>query len=167
MRNSFAHSPSLLFINKIISSQIKYTDDQTYRQLEKRIIALTVQGADLQSEFLLKKHEADLPFVIQTKEGAAYIGILNVVQHSELLAEVLEKYLPSSDAADHKVLKAWEHQSCHVTKRSCLSLDNTYPLGISRYLIAVTPVWIDRTTGDEVTLSDRPKLVSVLKQLQE
>ncbi len=35
------------------------------------------------------------------------------------------------------------------------------------YLIAVTPVWIDRATGDEVTLSDRPKLVSVLKQLQE
>nr|MDH3175934.1 DUF2334 domain-containing protein [Bacillus pumilus] len=34
------------------------------------------------------------------------------------------------------------------------------------YQIAVTPVWIDRATGDEVTLSDRPKLVSVLKQLQ-
>ncbi|MFP3822146.1 DUF2334 domain-containing protein, partial [Bacillus sp. SIMBA_008] len=35
------------------------------------------------------------------------------------------------------------------------------------YQIAVTPAWINRATGDEVTLSDRPKLVSVLKQLQE
>lgn len=81
----------LTFHKQEHTSQIKYTDDPTYRQLEKRIIALTVQGADLQREFLLKKHEADLPFVIQTKEGAVYIGILNVVQHNELLAEVLEK----------------------------------------------------------------------------
>ncbi len=90
---------------------MKHTDDQTYRQLERRINVLTVQGADLQSEFLVKKHQSDLPFVIQTKEGAAYIGILDVVQHNELLAEVLEKYMPSSNANDDKILNAWEHQS--------------------------------------------------------
>lgn len=47
----------LTFHKQDHTSQIKYTDDPTYRQLEKRISALTVQGADLQKEFLLKKHK--------------------------------------------------------------------------------------------------------------
>ncbi|WGD97928.2 DUF2334 domain-containing protein [Bacillus safensis] len=156
---------ALTFQKQDHTSQIKYTGDQAYRQLEKRISALTVQGTDLQSEFLLKKHEADLPFVVQTKEGAAYIGILDVVQHNELLAEVLEKHLPSSDQLTTKYLKLG-NISPVTDEKKLLELGQYVSTRHVPFLIAVTPVWVDRTTGDEVTLSDRPKLVKVLKQLQ-
>ncbi|CAM5620865.1 hypothetical protein [Bacillus safensis FO-36b] [Bacillus safensis subsp. safensis] len=119
----------------------------------------------MQREFLLKKHKADLPFVIQTKEGAAYIGILNVVQHSELLAEVLEKRLPSSNQLTTKYLRLG-NISPVTDEKKLLELGQYVSTQHIPFLIAVTPVWVDRTTGDEVTLSDRPKLVKVLKQLQ-
>ncbi|GLF84267.1 hypothetical protein B33_29720 [Bacillus safensis] len=136
----------LTFHKQEHTSQIKYTDDLTYRQLEKRIIALTVQGADLQREFLLKKHEADLPFVIQTKEGASYIGILNVVQHNELLAEVLEKHLSSSDQLTTKYLKLG-NISPVTDEKKLLELGQYVSTRHIPFLIAVTPVWVDRTTG--------------------
>lgn len=156
---------NLTFHKQDHTSQIKYTDDQSYRQLEKSISALTVQGADLQSEFLLKKHEADLPFVIQTKEGADYIGILNVVQQNELLAEVLEKRLSSSHQLTTKYLR-FGNISPVSDEKKLLELGQYVSTRHIPFLIAVTPVWVDRTTGDEVTLSDRPQLVKVLKQLQ-
>lgn len=147
-------------------SQLKHTHDQTYRQLERRINVLTVRGADLENEFLVKKRQSDLPFVIQTKEGAAYIGILDVVQHNKLLAEVLEKYMSSSVQMKTKYVMLGNISPASDEKK-LLELGQYVSAQHIPYQIAVTPVWIDRATGDEVTLSDRPKLVSVLKQLQE
>ncbi|WP_342497706.1 DUF2334 domain-containing protein [Bacillus sp. FSL R7-0672] len=146
-------------------SQLKHTHDQTYRQLERRINVLTVRGADLENEFLVKKRQSDLPFVTQTKEGAAYIGILDVVQHNKLLAEVLEKYMPSSVQMKTKYVML-ANISPASDEKKLLELGQYVSAQHIPYQIAVTPVWIDRATGDEVTLSDRPKLVSVLKQLQ-
>ncbi|UCZ71396.1 DUF2334 domain-containing protein [Bacillus pumilus] len=147
-------------------SQLKHTHDQTYRQLERSINVLTVRGADLENEFLVKKRQSDLPFVTQTKEGAAYIGILDVVQHNKLLAEVLEKYMPSSAQMATKYLMLGNISPASDEKK-LLELGQYVSAQHIPYQIAVTPVWIDRATGDEVTLSDRPKLVNVLKQMQE
>ncbi|AMM96263.1 DUF2334 domain-containing protein [Bacillus pumilus] len=147
-------------------SQVKHTHDQTYRQLERSINVLTVRGADLKNEFLVKKRQSDQPFVTQTKEGAAYIGILDVVQHNELLAEVLEKYMPSSVQMTTKYLMLGNISPASDEKK-LLELGQYVSAQHIPYQIAVTPAWINRATGDEVTLSDRPKLVSVLKQLQE
>ncbi|WP_284905690.1 DUF2334 domain-containing protein [Bacillus sp. lyk4-R2A-2] len=147
-------------------SQLKHTHDQTYRQLERRINVLTVRGTDLENEFLVKKRQSDLPFVTQTKEGAAYIGILDVMQHNKLLAEVLEKYMPSSVQMKTKYLMLGNISPASDEKK-LLELGQYVSAQHIPYQIAVTPVWIDRATGDEVTLSDRPKLVNVLKQLQE
>lgn len=147
------------------TSQIKHVHDQTYRQLERSISVLTVQGAGLQSEFLLKTHHTDLPFVIQTKEGAAYIGILDVVQHNKLLAEVLETLLPASEQTATKYLNL-ENISPATDEKKLLALGQYVSARHIPFLIAVTPAWIDPITGDEVTLNDRPQLVKVLKQLQ-
>ncbi|EDW21776.1 DUF2334 domain-containing protein [Bacillus pumilus] len=147
-------------------SQLKHTHDQTYRQLERRINVLTVRGTDLENEFLVKKRQSDLPFVTQTKEGTAYIGILDVVQHNKLLAEVLEKYMPSSVQMKTKYVMLGNISPASDEKK-LLELGQYVSAQHIPYQIAVTPVWIDRATGDEVTLSDRPKLVNVLKQLQE
>ncbi|MCY7436742.1 DUF2334 domain-containing protein [Bacillus pumilus] len=147
-------------------SQLKHTHDQTYRQLERRINVLTVRGTDLENEFLVKKRQSDLPFVTQTKEGTAYIGILDVVQHNKLLAEVLEKYMPSSVQMKTKYLMLGNISPASDEKK-LLELGQYVSAQHIPYQIAVTPVWIDRATGDEVTLSDHPKLVNVLKQLQE
>lgn len=147
-------------------SQLKHTHDQTYRQLERSINVLTVRGADLENEFLVKKRQSDLPFVTQTKEGAAYIGILDVMQHNKLLAEVLEKYMPSSAQMATKYLMLGNISPASDEKK-LLELGQYVSAQHIPYQIAVTPVWIDRATGDEVTLSDRPKLVNVLKQMQE
>ncbi|TYS32294.1 DUF2334 domain-containing protein [Bacillus pumilus] len=146
-------------------SQMKHTHDPTYRQLERSIRAFTVQGTDLKSEFLLKKHQADLPFVIQTKEGAAYIGILDIVQHNKLLAEVLEKYIPSAMQTTTKYVTLG-NISPATDEKNLLELGQFISARHIPFMIAVTPVWVDRATGDEVTLSDRPQLVNVLKQLQ-
>ncbi|WP_342500635.1 DUF2334 domain-containing protein [Bacillus sp. FSL K6-4563] len=147
-------------------SRLKHTHDQTYRQLERRINVLTVRGSDLENEFLVKKRQSDLPFVTQTKEGTAYIGILDVVQHNKLLAEVLEKYMPSSVQMKTKYLMLGNISPASDEKK-LLELGQYVSAQHIPYQIAVTPVWIDRATGDEVTLSDRLKLVNVLKQLQE
>ncbi|MBD3859951.1 DUF2334 domain-containing protein [Bacillus sp. 28A-2] len=155
----------LTFQKQDHTSEIKFTHDQTYRQLERGITARTVQGTDLQSVFLLKKHQAALPFVVQTKEGAAYIGILDVVQHSKLLAEVLEKLLVSSDQVTTKYLRLGDISPA-TDEKKLLELGQYVSVRHIPFLIAVTPVWIDRATGDEVTLNDRPQLVKVLKQLQ-
>ncbi|MFJ6206344.1 DUF2334 domain-containing protein [Bacillus pumilus] len=155
----------LTFHKQDHTSQMKHTHDQTYRQLERSINALTVQGADLQNEFLVKKRQSDLPFVIQTKEGAAYIGILDVVQHNKLLAEVLEKYMPTSVQMTTKYLMLGNISPASDEKK-LLELGQYVSARHIPFQIAVTPVWMDRETGDEVTLSDRPKLVNVLKQLQ-
>ncbi|MFP3419565.1 DUF2334 domain-containing protein [Bacillus sp. SIMBA_154] len=155
----------LTFQKQDHTSQIKYTHDQTYRQLERGITALTVQGADLRSEFLLKKNQAALPFVVQTKESAAYIGILDVVQHNKLLAEVLETLLPSSDQMTTKYLRLG-NISPVTDEKKLLELGQYVSARHVPFLIAVTPVWIDSATGDEVTLSERPQLVHALKQLQ-
>ncbi|PRS36240.1 hypothetical protein C6Y02_15730 [Bacillus sp. NMCC4] len=155
----------LTFHKQDHTSQMKHTHDQTYRQLERSISALTVQGADLQNEFLVKKRQSDLPFVIQTKEGAAYIGILDVVQHNKLLAEVLEKYMPTSVQMTTKYLMLGNISPASDEKK-LLELGQYVSARHIPFQIAVTPVWMDRETGDEVTLSDRPKLVNVLKQLQ-
>ncbi|KPN12951.1 hypothetical protein AKG37_13730 [Bacillus australimaris] len=161
----FGPFSKLTFHKQDHTSQIKRAHDQTYRQLEESLRALTVQGADLQSEFLLKKHEATLPFVVQTKEGAAYIGILDIVQQNKLLAEVLEKYLPSSNQLTTKYLKL-ENISPATDEKKLLELGQYVSTQHIPFQIAVTPVWVDQATGNEVTLSDRPQLVKVLKQLQ-
>ncbi|MER3007366.1 DUF2334 domain-containing protein, partial [Bacillus licheniformis] len=119
----------------------------------------------MKSEFLLKKHQADLPFVIQTKEGAAYIGILDIVQHNKLLAEVLEKYIPSAMQTTTKYVTLG-NISPATDEKNLLELGQFISARHIPFMIAVTPVWVDRATGDEVTLSDRPQLVNVLKQLQ-
>jgi len=155
----------LTFHKQDHTSQIKRAHDQTYRQLEESIRALTVKGVDLQSEFLLKKHEDAPPFVVQTKEGAAYIGILDIVQQNKLLAEVLEKYLPSSDQLTTKYLKLG-NISPATDEKKLLELGKYVSTQHIPFQIAVTPVWVDQATGNEVTLSDRPQLVKVLKQLQ-
>lgn len=146
-------------------SQIKDTDDQEYRQLERGITAQTVQGADLQRKFLLKKNQAEQPFVIQTKEGSAYIGMLNILQHDKLLAEVLESLLPASNQTTTKYLQIGKINPV-TDEKKLLKLGRYVTARHIPFLLAVTPIWIDPATGDEVTLSDRPKLVHVLKQLQ-
>ncbi|MCY7437788.1 DUF2334 domain-containing protein [Bacillus altitudinis] len=146
-------------------SQIKNTDDQEYRQLERGITAQTVQGTDLQRKFLLKKNKAEQPFVIQTKEGAAYVGMLNILQHDKLLAEVLESLLPASNQTTTKYLQIGKINPV-TDEKQLLELGRYVTARHIPFLLAVTPIWIDPATGDEVTLSDRPKLVHVLKQLQ-
>lgn len=146
-------------------SQIKDTDDQEYRQLERGITAQTVQGTDLQRKFLLKKNQAEQPFVIQTKEGAAYVGMLNILQHDKLLAEVLESLLPASNQTTTKYLQIGKINPVTEEKK-LLELGRYVTARHIPFLLAVTPIWIDPATGDEVTLSDRPKLVHVLTQLQ-
>ncbi|MGE1096907.1 DUF2334 domain-containing protein [Bacillus altitudinis] len=146
-------------------SQIKNTDDQEYRQLERGITAQTVQGTDLQRKFLLKKNKAEQPFVIQTKEGAAYVGMLNILQHDKLLAEVLESLLPASNQTTTKYLQIGKINPV-TDEKKLLELGRYVTARHIPFLLAVTPIWIDPATGDEVTLSDRPKLVHVLKQLQ-
>ncbi|MEH7726163.1 DUF2334 domain-containing protein [Bacillus altitudinis] len=146
-------------------SQIKDTDDQEYRQLERGITAQTVQGTDLQRKFLLKKNQAEQPFVIQTKEGAAYVGMLNILQHDKLLAEVLESLLPASNQTTTKYLQIGKINPITEEKK-LLELGRYVTARHIPFLLAVTPIWIDPATGDEVTLSDRPKLVHVLTQLQ-
>ncbi|RAU00891.1 DUF2334 domain-containing protein [Bacillus altitudinis] len=146
-------------------SQIKDTDDQEYRQLERGITAQTVQGTDLQRKFLLKKNQAEQPFVIQTKEGAAYVGMLNILQHDKLLAEVLESLLPSSNQTTTKYLQIGKINPV-TDEKKLLELGRYVTARHIPFLLAVTPIWIDPATGDEVTLSDRPKLVHVLTQLQ-
>ncbi|MDE0641333.1 DUF2334 domain-containing protein [Bacillus sp. CNPSo 3703] len=146
-------------------SQIKDTDDQEYRQLERGITAQTVQGTDLQRKFLLKKNQAEQPFVIQTKEGAAYVGMLNILQHDKLLAEVLESLLPASNQTTTKYLQI-EKINPVTDEKKLLELGRYVTARHIPFLLAVTPIWIDPATGDEVTLSDRPKLVHVLTQLQ-
>ncbi|MGQ8949495.1 DUF2334 domain-containing protein [Bacillus altitudinis] len=146
-------------------SQIKNTDDQEYRQLERGITAQTVQGTDLQRKFLLKKNKAEQPFVIQTKEGAAYVGMLNILQHDKLLAEVLESLLPASNQTTTKYLQIGKINPV-TDEKKLLELGRYVTARHIPFLLAVTPIWIDPATGDEVTLSDRPKLVHVLTQLQ-
>lgn len=146
-------------------SQIKDTDDQEYRQLERGITAQTVQGTDLQRKFLLKKNQAEQPFVIQTKEGAAYVGLLNILQHDKLLAEVLESLLPASNQTTTKYLQIGKINPI-TDEKKLLELGRYVTARHIPFLLAVTPIWIDPATGDEVTLSDRPKLVHVLTQLQ-
>ncbi|WP_407708222.1 DUF2334 domain-containing protein [Bacillus altitudinis] len=146
-------------------SQIKDTDDQEYRQLERGITAQTVQVTDLQRKFLLKKNQAEQPFVIQTKEGAAYVGMLNILQHDKLLAEVLESLLPASNQTTTKYLQIGKINPV-TDEKKLLELGRYVTARHIPFLLAVTPIWIDPATGDEVTLSDRPKLVHVLKQLQ-
>ncbi|MFJ8737082.1 DUF2334 domain-containing protein [Bacillus altitudinis] len=146
-------------------SQIKDTDDQEYRQLERGITAQTVQGTDLQRKFLLKKNQAEQPFVIQTKEGAAYVGMLSILQHDKLLAEVLESLLPSSNQTTTKYLQIGKINPV-TDEKKLLELGRYVTARHIPFLLAVTPIWIDPATGDEVTLSDRPKLVHVLTQLQ-
>lgn len=146
-------------------SQIKDTDDQEYRQLERGITAQTVQGTDLQRKFLLKKNQAEQPFVIQTKEGAAYVGMLNILQHDKLLAEVLESLLPTSNQTTTKYLQIGKINPV-TDEKQLLELGRYVTARHIPFLLAVTPIWIDPATGDEVTLSDRPKLVHVLTQLQ-
>ncbi|QGX67063.1 DUF2334 domain-containing protein [Bacillus sp. ms-22] len=155
----------LTFHKQDHTSQIKGVDDQTYRHLDRGITALTVQGAALQSEFYLKKNQADLPFVIQTKEGAAYIGILDILQHNKLLAEVLESLLQASDQMTTKYLQLGSISPV-TDEKKLLELGQYVSERHIPFLISVTPVWIDPATGDEVTLNDRPQLVQVLKQLQ-
>ncbi|MGG1697478.1 DUF2334 domain-containing protein [Bacillus zhangzhouensis] len=155
----------LTFHKQDHTSQIKRTHDQTYRQLERGITALSVQGANLQSEFLLKKNQAALPFVVQTIEGAAYIGMLDVVQQSKLLAEVLETLLPPFDQVTTKYLRLG-NISPATDEKKLLELGQYVFARHIPFLVAVTPVWIDPATGDEVTLNDRPHLVNVLKQFQ-
>ncbi|WP_431793245.1 DUF2334 domain-containing protein [Bacillus altitudinis] len=146
-------------------SQIKDTDDQEYRQLERGITAQTVQGTDLQSKFLLKKNQAEQPFMIQTKEGAAYVGMLNILQHDKLLAEVLESLLLASNQTTTKYLQIGKINPV-TDEKKLLELGRYVTARHIPFLLAVTPIWIDPATGDEVTLSDRPKLVHVLTQLQ-
>ncbi|MCY7690481.1 DUF2334 domain-containing protein [Bacillus altitudinis] len=146
-------------------SQIKDTDDQEYRQLERGITAQTVQGTDLQRKFFLKKNQAEQPFVIQTKEGAAYVGMLNILQHDKLLAEVLESLLPASNQTTTKYLQIGKINPV-TDEKKLLELGRYVTARHIPFLLAVTPIWIDPATGDEVTLSDRPKLVHVLTQLQ-
>ncbi|QQX12830.1 DUF2334 domain-containing protein [Bacillus altitudinis] len=146
-------------------SQIKETDDQEYRQLERGITAQAVQGTDLQRKFLLKKNQTEQPFVIQTKEGAAYVGMLNILQHDKLLAEVLESLLPASNQTTTKYLQIGKINPV-TDEKKLLELGRYVTARHIPFLLAVTPIWIDPATGDEVTLSARPKLVHVLKQLQ-
>lgn len=146
-------------------SQIKETDDQEYRQLERGITAQAVQGTDLQRTFLLKKNQTEQPFVIQTKEGAAYVGMLNILQHDKLLAEVLESLLPASNQTTTKYLQIGKINPV-TDEKKLLELGRYVTARHIPFLLAVTPIWIDPATGDEVTLSARPKLVHVLKQLQ-
>ncbi|MEF3086471.1 DUF2334 domain-containing protein [Bacillus altitudinis] len=146
-------------------SQIKETDDQEYRQLERGITAQAVQGTDLQRKFLLKKNQTEQPFVIQTKEGAAYVGLLNILQHDKLLAEVLESLLPTSNQTTTKYLQIGKINPI-TDEKKLLELGRYVTARHIPFLLAVTPIWIDPATGDEVTLSDRPKLVHVLTQLQ-
>lgn len=146
-------------------SQIKDADDQEYRQLERGITAQTVQGTDLQRKFLLKKNQAEQPFVIQTKEGAAYVGMLNILQHDKSLAEVLESLLSASNQTTTKYLQLGKINPV-TDEKKLLELGRYVTARHIPFLLAVTPIWIDPATGDEVTLSDRPKLVHVLKQLQ-
>jgi len=146
-------------------SQIKDTDDQEYRRLERGITAQTVQGTNLQRKFLLKRNQAEQPFVIQTKEGAAYIGMLSILQHDKLLAEVLESLLPTSSQTTTKYVQLGKINPV-TDEKKLLELGRYVTARHIPFLLAVTPIWIDPATGDEVTLSDRPKLVHVLKQLQ-
>ncbi|PCK23108.1 hypothetical protein CEY02_02210 [Bacillus pumilus] len=155
----------LTFHKQDHTSQMKETQDQTYRQLERSITALTVQGPDLQSKFLLEKNQTALPFVVQTKERAVYIGILDVLQHNKLLAEVLESLLSPSDQITTKYLRLGDISPV-TDEKKLLELGQYVSARHIPFLLAVTPVWIDPATADEVTLNDRPQLVKVLKQLQ-
>ncbi len=103
--------------------------------------------------------------MIQTKEGAAYVGMLNILQHDKLLAEVLESLLPASNQTTTKYLQIGKINPV-TDEKKLLELGRYVTARHIPFLLAVTPIWIDPATGDEVTLSDRPKLVHVLTQLQ-
>ncbi|MFJ5965630.1 DUF2334 domain-containing protein [Bacillus sp. NPDC093026] len=146
-------------------NQIRHTHEKTYRQLDRSITALTVKGKGQQSEFILKKNQQDHPFVIQSKKGSAYIGILHVLQNNKLLAEVFQSLMQPSNQTTTKYLRLGDISPV-TDEKKLLELGQYLSDQHIPFLLAVTPAWIDPATGDEVTLKDRPHLVNVLKQLQ-
>lgn len=77
----------------------------------------------------------------------------------------MESLLPASNQTTTKYLQIGEINPV-TDEKKLLELGRYVTARHIPFLLAVTPIWIDPATGDEVTLSDRPKLVHVLTQLQ-
>ncbi|MGE6632077.1 DUF2334 domain-containing protein [Bacillus sp. NPDC077027] len=161
--NAFSH---LSFTKQQHVYEIQKTKEKHYRLQDDGLTVLGVSGDDLKPQFSFQKHHKKTPFIVQTNKKTTYIGIFQVLQNKMLIAEVFELLFQQEKEKTIKYLRL-EDISPVSDEKKLLEVGTYLSERHIPFLLAVIPVFVDPSTGEQITLKDRPKLVNILKKLQD
>lgn len=146
--------------------QIHSRSEKADVSLESGLNVLSVSGLKGKALYTFKASDGKThAFIWKTKKDNVYIGLTNLLNENLIVAKQLREdfgekagttllYLRLEDISPMSDEKLLLQAGTYLHKRHV------------PFILAVIPVYLNPETGDKVYLSDKPKMVKVLKKLQ-
>ncbi|MEK5503969.1 DUF2334 domain-containing protein [Bacillus sp. FSL M8-0168] len=147
--------------------EIKSSSEKSEVSLESALHVLEVSGLKGKA---LYTHQSDdgktHPFMWKTEKSNVYIGLTNLLNDSQLTAKELRQAF--GEKADSTLLYLrLEDISPMADEKLLLQAGSYLHKRNIPFILAVIPVYVNPETGEKVYMSDKPKLVKVLRKLQD
>lgn len=146
--------------------QVHSRSEKADVSLESGLNVLSISGLKGTALYTFKADDGTThSFIWKTKKGNVYIGLTNLLNDNLIVAKQLREafgekagttllYLRLEDISPMSDEKLLLQAGTYLHKRHI------------PFILAVIPVYLNPETGDKVYLSDKPKMVKVLKKLQ-
>lgn len=147
--------------------QIRSTNEEHDTSLESGIRVLEVSGLKGKALYTYKANDGKAhPFAWKTGKSNVYIGLTDLLNNNLLAAKLLRQafgetpdstllYLRLEDISPMSDEKLLLQAGAYLHKRNI------------PFILSVIPVYVNPETGDKVYMSEKPKLVNVLRKLQD
>ncbi|WP_458117688.1 DUF2334 domain-containing protein [Bacillus sp. PK6-026] len=147
--------------------QIRSTNEEHDTSLESGIRVLEVSGLKGKALYTYKADDGKAhPFAWKTGKSNVYIGLTDLLNNNLLAAKQLRQafgetpdstllYLRLEDISPMSDEKLLLQAGAYLHKRNI------------PFILSVIPVYVNPETGDKVYMSEKPKLVNVLRKLQD
>lgn len=146
--------------------QIHSNQEKTGLLLENGLNVLDVSGLKGQALVTYKSSDGQThPFIWKTKTSDYYIGLTDLLNDNLITAKQLREAFGETPGSTLLYLRL-EDISPMSDEKLLLQAGSFLSKRNIPFVMSVIPVYLNPETGDKVYLSDRPKMVKVLKKLQ-
>ncbi|MCY8004372.1 DUF2334 domain-containing protein [Bacillus haynesii] len=147
--------------------QIRSTNEESDTSLESGVRVLGVSGLKGKALYTYKADDGKAhPFVWKTGKGNVYIGLTDLLNNNLLAAKQLRQAF--GETADSTLLYLRLEDISPMSDEKLLLQAGSYLHKRNiPFILSVIPVYVNPETGDKVYMSEKPKLVKVLRKLQD
>lgn len=146
--------------------QIHSTTEKNDVSLESGLHVLSVSGLKGKALYTFTSGDGKArPFIWKTEKSNVYIGLTNLLNDNLIVAKELREAF--GEKAGTTLLYLRLEDISPMSDETLLLQAGTYLYKRHvPFILSVIPVYLNPETGDKVYLSDKPKMVKVLKKLQ-